>query len=229
MPTADIIPSQYAELAAWAELLALKFPEYGERVGFTHPETDAVVRDCQAITYGVVIAREFRIAMQAATAFRDSLLHGPPGTPASRLPEVAPITPPDPMPAPGAIARLRAAIQRLKAHPGYSRAMGEGLGIVAPPPPPGPDQPVCEAVSGDNFEIRVYYKKARRTGVIVEGQRGSETEWVLLGVDHYSPYTDTRPPLVPGQPEVRRYRLRYLDRDTPTGEYSNVLVITAHP
>ncbi len=43
----------------------------------------------------------------------------------------------------------------------------------------------------------------------------------------FSPYLDNRPPLVPDQPEERRYRLRYRDNDLPVGDYSDIYVVTA--
>ncbi len=35
------------------------------------------------------------------------------------------------------------------------------------------------------------------------------------------------PALVAGQPEERRYRLRYRANDVPVGEYSDIFVVTA--
>ena len=53
-----------------------------------------------------------------------------------------------------------------------------------------------------------------------------ETAWTLLGQDNFSPYLDGRALLVAGQPEERRYRLRYLDGDELVGEYSDVMAVT---
>ena len=65
--------------------------------------------------------------------------------------------------------------------------------------------------------------------MIVEGQRASEGTWTSLGTDRFSPFVDGRAPLVAGQPEVRRYRIRYLDGDDPTGNYSAVVTVTTVP
>jgi hypothetical protein len=53
--------------------------------------------------------------------------------------------------------------------------------------------------------------------------------WTLLGTDLSSPYIDDRAPLTAGQPEVRRYRLRYINRDVPTGDYSDTMTVTTTP
>jgi hypothetical protein len=43
------------------------------------------------------------------------------------------------------------------------------------------------------------------------------------------PYIDTRPPLVAGQAEGRRYRMRYRDADVPVGFFSDTLTVTVGP
>lgn len=44
-----------------------------------------------------------------------------------------------------------------------------------------------------------------------------------------SPFVDTRPPLEAGKAEVREYRLRYLRRDEPVGEWSDIITATTRP
>ena len=46
-------------------------------------------------------------------------------------------------------------------------------------------------------------------------------------MDTNNPYVDGSPPLVPGTPEVREYRARYMDNDLPVGEWSDVISVTA--
>ena len=40
--------------------------------------------------------------------------------------------------------------------------------------------------------------------------------------DTESPYVDARPLLVAGQPETREYRMRFWDKGTPNGEWTDV-------
>ena len=75
-------------------------------------------------------------------------------------------------------------------------------------------------------DVIITFVKHGHEGADVESQRAAETEWSYLAFDGYSPYLDNRPPLVSGQPEERRYRLRYRDKDEPVGEYSDVFVVT---
>jgi hypothetical protein len=65
--------------------------------------------------------------------------------------------------------------------------------------------------------------------VLVESQRANEVAWTNLGTDRFSPFVDTREPLAAGAPEVRRYRLRYLEGDDAVGAYSPTVTVTTVP
>ena len=54
---------------------------------------------------------------------------------------------------------------------------------------------------------------------------GAATAWSFLAIDSTDPYNDTRPLAVPGQPEVRRYRVCYWD-SAPTNVWADVLTVT---
>ena len=40
---------------------------------------------------------------------------------------------------------------------------------------------------------------------------------------------DERPLLVPGTPEVREYRMRFWDKGTPNGDWTDVVKVTVSP
>jgi len=53
--------------------------------------------------------------------------------------------------------------------------------------------------------------------------------WEMLAIDLASPYLDERDLLVPGQPELREYRLQWYDAHGPNGDFSPVQTITVSP
>jgi len=91
-------------------------------------------------------------------------------------------------------------------------------------------EPEGRSEAPPRHEVKITFVKSGRAGVDVdvdvEGRRADESDWRRLAFDGYSPYIDNRPPLNGGLPEQRRYRLRYRDRDTPVGEFSDVFVVT---
>ncbi len=50
-----------------------------------------------------------------------------------------------------------------------------------------------------------------------------------LGRDNYSPYVDGLPPLEPGTSETRELQMRYFDKDTEVGEWSDVVSVVTIP
>lgn len=48
--------------------------------------------------------------------------------------------------------------------------------------------------------------------------RAAEGTWTVLGTHHNSPYLNARDALAAGQPEVRRYRGRYIVNDERVGQ-----------
>ena len=76
-----------------------------------------------------------------------------------------------------------------------------------------------------NGAVEITFIKKGYTGVEIECQRGSETAYSFLARDTEAPYVDNRASLTDA-PETRRYRARYLQKDNPTADYSDVLVVT---
>ncbi len=126
------------------------------------------------------------------------------------------------------IAHVRAFAGRVKAHPAYTTAIGQQLGIIG-------DEDTTDltnakptltvkgaAVQGD---VKIDFNKSISDGAIIESKRGNETTFTFLAIDTEPHYQDTRMNLAPG-PETRQYRARYLLHDAPIGNWSDILTVT---
>jgi hypothetical protein len=123
---------------------------------------------------------------------------------------------------------LRATVRRIKAATGYTRAIGELLGIERggiSPVSATVERPDLQARSVLHGEVELGFIKYGYTGVEIEGKRAGEAEFTFLARDTETPYLDNRANLS-AAPETRHYRARYLQKDTVTAEYSDVLVVT---
>jgi len=125
--------------------------------------------------------------------------------------------------------QIFALAERIRNTAGYTPAIGEDLGIVGSSGGGELGDPVFQAIAQPNSETRLNWVKGSSEGVLIESQRVGEMTWTVMGTDRFSPYVDGRTPLVSGQPEVRRYRIRYLDGDDPVGNYSPVVTVTTTP
>lgn len=125
--------------------------------------------------------------------------------------------------------RLAKQVQAIKAHPNYTVAMGNDLGIVG-----SEQQPIDPAsltpVLGHNFQAgkpNVTWKKSIHQGVHIYVDRGDGKGFGNM------PYTDTKPdfldeyPLPPaGQTALWKYKAIYIDEDVEVGNISNELSVT---
>jgi len=227
MPKDDWLPGREDELLPWFNNFNTKLPGYAVTLDLNPGDLTTVGDDTAMVEYAINGVAIFKAEQKEWVDFKNLELYGPFGEPTPGAPTVPTITPPT-LVAPGIIRRTRDLVLRIKAHPNYTEVIGEDLGIIGPEQAAGLEvKPDGKAEALPNHEVRMTFVKAGHDGVDVESQRAAETTWTYLAFDGFSPYIDNRPPLVPAQPEERRYRLRYRDSDVPVGEYSDVYVVTA--
>lgn len=228
MPTRNsYYPTRNGDQIVWLRNFRNKISSYQAPLAYSAADIAGVVADADRCIYLLdTVQGAAQSFAQAVTAHIDLVLNGP-ETP-------NPVAPPDfnlpaapPPPAnvpPGALKRIFAFIANLKTRDAYTGDIGADLQIIptATPVDPNAIPPAdAEARSG---EVVVTFKKMGHTGVWIEGQAGSETDWSFLAIDTTNPYNDTRPLKVGGAPEKRRYRLCFWDGD-PTRVWTPVIEV----
>lgn len=126
---------------------------------------------------------------------------------------------------------FRAMARHIKNGLGYNPAHGAHLGIE------GPDhtvdltaaKPVLTGSDQTGGVVLISFSKLKSDGINLYCQREGDTDWVLLGRVTVSPFRDTRPLLVPGKPELRRYTAVFVKHDQEIGQFSDELVINCAP
>ena len=86
-------------------------------------------------------------------------------------------------------------------------------------------QPVIQDVIVMPDLVSLEWPKAKMDGVAVFGSYDG-ANFDFLGTDLRSPFEDRRPNKVPGQPETRFYKLRYIKNDEQVGQYSDIRSVT---
>jgi len=229
MPT--WLPDREAERLIWIQNAALKLNVWVGTAGIVAADVTFAngVRD----SYLWIINRSEQIntVKQDINEWKRIFSDGPIGTPLGAFP-VAPVYPAVPplfTPTGGMFDQIVAIMERIRNTVGFTTAIGEDLGIMPPAGGVPLGDPVLELIALPNSDVRVNWAKRSADGLLVESQRAGEATWTVLGTDNNSPYLDARPPLVAGQPEVRRYRGRYIVNDDPVGNYSAVASVTTVP
>lgn len=227
MPT--WLPRTQAERLLWLENFKNKLAIYVGTAGITVADVTAAEEWYDAYAWIIARSEQITALKEDITAYKVILSDGPLGTPLGAYP-AAPIFPAAPaLVSAGIFLQVVQLAERIRATAGYTQPIGEDLGIEPVGSVPVLGDPTFVAVALPNSEVRLDWVKASSQGVIVESQRGDEVAWTLLGVDNFSPYLDGRAPLVAGQPEVRRYRIRYIVGDEPVGNYSAIVSVTTVP
>ncbi|HJQ31464.1 MAG TPA: hypothetical protein VJ866_04780 [Pyrinomonadaceae bacterium] len=225
------IPRTDDVLVNWYTDFAARLAVHATALGLSQADVAAVQADSAMLHYLIRdLVTAYSNAFAASTAYKKIIKDGPIGVQAGVIPP-APTLPAAPAVVPaGIVPRLRQLIARIKAAPGYTEAIGADLGIVGPDTSPSaPDKPTGKAIPLDGSRVRIEFNKAGFDGVQVESRYAGETVWQRLGTDNFSPYVDERPPVAADKPEVREYRLRFISRDEPVGDWSDIITATATP
>ena len=121
----------------------------------------------------------------------------------------------------------RTKVQRWKRTTTYTPDLGVAFKWDAPAPtPPNPDT-AAPRISNTHLSpglVTIDWVRGVFDGVEVEASYDNQT-WTKLDFDTRSPFEDTRPNQVPGQPEARYYRLRYRLKGKAFGQYSDVATV----
>ena len=77
--------------------------------------------------------------------------------------------------------------------------------------------------------VLIVWDKCLSDGVNIYSKRGDEAAFTLLDRDNDSPYTDDRPLLVAGKPELREYKAVRILADAEIGLFSDEIVVNCAP
>lgn len=236
MKRKSYFPDNIAERPEWFHQLATQLLVVNPVLGVDATTLNARVADALYCEYlcGPWL-KWARDNGKAATAAVKTLYRGetagafepPVFTPPPLPPGDATATPPLPatvaVPA-GALLRLFDFIATIKRMPACTEDMCQQLGIIGEEDAAEHEWPdfslAVEDGSGACQCVRVNFKKFGHEGVVIWSRRGAG-DWEKLDKDTRTPFMDERPLLVPGQPEVRQYRLQFFD-DDETGNFTPV-------
>lgn len=225
-------PSRIGDQVNWLDNYATKLPVYGTTLGLDPAVVTASVNDAKWGNYvlGTWLSAERQFSLSTTDAVDDVLVGT--GPDAIVLPTfVAPALPAGVTAAlPGLLNRIFNLVAQIKLAAAYTEAIGTDLGIVGTEEAPkSAPKFSAAAVQGPDCQcVKLTFYKYGHMGVTIEGRRGAGA-WEFLAIDTENPYMDERPLLVAGTPEVREYRMRFWDKGTPNGDWTDIVRITVSP
>ena len=226
-------PSRNSDQAEWLVNYANKLALIAAILSISQTDTGASGDDARWCAYLISVwLPAVRAFSPATTDAVDAALKGTGDTVITLPGFTAPSLPNGTAPRkPGALTRIFAMVGEIKKDKAYTEAMGTDLGIVGSEDTVEHPLPKFTAeiqqVNGKECARLVFYK-FNHTGVYIESRRNGGA-WEFTGIDTESPYTDERPLLAPGTPEVREYRMCFWDKGTPNGDWTDVAKVTVSP
>lgn len=218
---ADWYPSTDAGLIPWHTTFALEVSNYQATMTsvLTNGVEEQVTTNRDVVILSVNRADEAKNYASEVVAFKDVLLKGPTGTP---LP-AAPTAPAAIVIPAGAIVNIqtytRNLVAQIKAHPAYTPAIGQAMGIVGSAPVAG--TPSVHVQTLTQYQVQLSITKAGYSLIAIDSKRGDEPWSELIRVSN-TPYIDNRPPLVPNTPELREYRVQGVQNNARVGAVSEI-------
>jgi hypothetical protein len=232
MKRTNYYPSRIGDQDDWLDNFAAKLPLHGPTLGLAAGDVTAAVNDAKWGNYvlGTWLAAVRNFSPSTTDAV-DDVLTGQ-GASAIVLPTfTAPLLPAGVTPQlPGLLNRIFTLVAKIKLSGTYTQAIGTDLGIVGATETEKPAPKFTgKSEQGDGCEcVRLSFAKYSHMGVYIESRRGTGA-WEFIGIDTESPYQDERELLTAGQPEVREYRMRFWDKGTPNGDWTDVVKVTVSP
>ena len=199
-------------------------------LGLNAAEITSVQDDYHVLHFAIFCSEELRTGVSEFISYKKTILAGKNGEPTPPLPVITMSTAPTPLVNTGILDRLRKLVQRIKASPLYTESIGMDLGIIAAQPtPPAVVKPAPKVTALPENQVEITFTRGIYDGVALESKRAAETAWSSLGMYPASPIIDTRPLLVPLQPELRQYRMRFVRKNTAVGDFSDIFSIVTEP
>ena len=226
------MPHGDKEKETWMNNFDGKLPGYATKFGLTKDQLAIVHNDRLAFSYGLLEVEASKTFEHNCVTFKDDIRNGVETNLVSDFPVFVPPDNPPLAVAPGIFRRTGRFVTTLKANAAFTDAIGEDLGIIG-----------ADYQGKDNIEdyqtkltvkqsggtVQLKYVKGDLDGIKLESKRGTETDFTLLDKITQTTFTDKRPVLVAGVPEVRQYRAWCIIKDEIVGQVSDVVSVTVTP
>lgn len=233
MKRQDYYPGIIAEQVLWLRHFAAQLQVHAARLELTAEQVTGGVGDALWVAYLLgVWSPPARAWAKSVTSALEHAQTGHGGEAVAALDFHAPPLPAGVTPrAPGALKRVFKLVRVIKHQAGYTTAIGADLGLLTRAddrehPAPDLELDVERGTRGEIVVLRLI--KWGHKYLHIESRRGGGN-WEEIGLTSLTRHEDKRPLLTPGQPELREYRARFFEDDSPTGEWSTVGTITVSP
>jgi hypothetical protein len=203
----DYVPKTEGELLLWGDNFVNKLPSFKTELELSDAALTRLSDEYTAMKDKLNLAENTKRTLQAQVQAKNDAIEA-------------------------FVKDVRNEVAIAKRRSGYTKAIGENLGVEAAATSLDPGtianaKPVFFPTTLPDM-IRLDWLKGSYGGVIIYCKRGNETTFSEIGKDMRSPYEDTRKNLTPDVPEVRIYKMRYLLNDVEVGQWSDEIRVVVN-
>lgn len=214
------------KLALQLDNFSSKLNLYETLFGLTPREVASSLEDSNYFSWAVNSHLKIDTNKKDWTLFKNILKKGEENVTSNSAP-TTPVLDSEPRNAPpGVVLRFSTLVNRIKAHPNYTTAIGQNLGIEKSATPPAnrdTAQPALKAVNRGG-KVNLIWKKGKFSGILIEKDSGNG--FAMLDRDFVPDFIDNSPMPDRGQSAVWMYRASYLINDEKVGVWSDIVTIT---
>lgn len=233
MKRQDYYPGTLPEQLLWLLNFANQLPQYATVLQLTAAELEDAVADARWVAYVIGPWRNaIRVHSASATKALELAQTGKGAGPLELPGFTAPLLPENVVPRPaGALKRVFRRVLLIKNHRACTPAIRSALRLDTIADSRNHPVPTFTLELRHTGEHETAVGKVRKWGhrsYTVQSRRAGE-DWTTLGFYVRPTFTDKRPLLVPGQPELRDYRVAYIRKDDSLSAWSAEQTLTLSP
>lgn len=215
------------------EKLAIQMTNFGSKIGgyassfaLTPAEVTSIQADATLFSWSVTNLKKIETYKQNWTSFKNILKKGEANVTTNASPAAPTLDAAPTAVAPGVLLRFTTMVNRVKAHPAYTTAIGQNLGIEsATETNTNTDdaQPTLKALVRGG-KVNLIWKKAGFSGIVIEKDSGAG--FATIDKDFSPDFIDNSPMPAAGESAIWKYRASYLVGDDKVGLMSDIVTIT---
>lgn len=230
-PSYKWFPMNLAEQSAWYGNFNQQMQLIGASLGLTPVELDMLDKDTANIQFYATVQVTLDAYRSAARKWGKGFAEGDIGDPTVDFPADLTLTPPFPLQPPGAFERLDRIVRRIRAAAAYTDQTQALLGIK----PHRKERvalhetaPEITATAEPGSLVKVMFVRGRSHGVYIE-TNVDKGGWEFADKSFVSPAVIVVTQNEAETPRGVQIRARYLDGNTPVGDWSAVVTVQTIP
>ena len=215
------------------EKLSIQMTNFGSKLGtyaapfaLTPAEVTGIQADAAQYAWTVTNLKKIETHKQNWTTFKNILKKGEANVTANLVPTTPTLDAAPAAVAPGVLVRFTTMVNRVKAHPAYTTAIGQNLGIEKTMSAKGntdESKPALKAVLRGG-KVNLLWKKRGFSGILIEKDNGAG--FLMLDKDFSPDFIDNSAMPAQGESAIWKYRASYMVGDDKVGLMSDVVSIT---